>query len=219
MARRKASMKKAKPQDLGKTIPEQLHPFIVEIGTLTLDPQNARMHDERNIESIAASLKRFGQRRLAVVQKTGLVVKAGNGMVTAAKRLGWTKIAALVVDDDDVEAAAFAIADNRTAELAEWNFEQIAELISKYKLDASEHALGFSVEEIESIVSTRPWDTEATDTSGAGDDEEGDDEEGEDRNVAVTIKVKVIDIPYRARVQKAIQELIETEFKGLAKVQ
>jgi DNA modification methylase len=64
-----------------------------------------------------------------VVQRTGNIVRAGNGRVEAAKALGWTHIAAVVVDDESADAVAYAIADNRTAELAEWDNETLATLL------------------------------------------------------------------------------------------
>jgi DNA modification methylase len=91
------------------------------VDQLTLDPRNARKHSEKNISAICKSLKRFGQRKAIVVQKEGMVVRAGNGTLTAAKQLGWSHIAAVVVDEDDPKAQAFAIADNRSAELGEWD--------------------------------------------------------------------------------------------------
>lgn len=100
---------------------EELRQFMIPIADLNLDPRNARLHDDRNIAAIAHSLKRFGQRRLAVVQKDGMVVRAGNGMIEAARRLGWKNIAAIVVDEPNELAREYALADNRTAELAEWD--------------------------------------------------------------------------------------------------
>lgn len=43
--------------------------------------------------------------------------------------MGWTHVAALVVDESAVEATAFAIADNRTSELAEWDDGVLAETL------------------------------------------------------------------------------------------
>lgn len=103
-----------------KILPE-LHAFIIDIDQLHLDPRNARMHSEKNLSAIADSLNEFGQRRLAVVHKATMTVRAGNGMVTAARRLGWERIAALVVDEPERDARRYALADNRTGELAEWD--------------------------------------------------------------------------------------------------
>lgn len=102
-------------------IAEPLRSLAVPIASLTIDPANTRTHDEKNLEAIAGSLARFGQRSPVVVQRQGMIVRAGNGRVLAARTLGWGAVAALVVDESDVEATAFSIADNRTAELAGWD--------------------------------------------------------------------------------------------------
>jgi len=58
------------------------------VSSLSNDPANARKHNDRNIEAIIASLRRFGQQKPIVIDSTG-VVRAGNGMLEAAKRIGW----------------------------------------------------------------------------------------------------------------------------------
>jgi site-specific DNA-methyltransferase (adenine-specific) len=114
----------------------------LKINSLTLDPNNARTHDNANLEAIAGSLTHFGQRKPIVVDKNNVVV-AGNGTVTAAQSLGWTDIQAVRVPDDwDADRIkAFALADNRTAELASWNPEVLASQL--VDLDA----VGFDVSE------------------------------------------------------------------------
>lgn len=94
---------------------------IVPVGSLTLDPENARRHSPRNLDAIAGSLSTFGQRRPLVIW--GETVIAGNGTLEAARSLGWDKIAVTRCPDDWTydEARAYAVADNRTAELAEWD--------------------------------------------------------------------------------------------------
>jgi len=96
----------------------------LRIAELTPDPQNARQHDDKNLKAIQGSLKEFGQRKPIVITEAGTIV-AGNGTVEAAKRLGWLDIEVVRVPSDwtDAQVKAFAIADNRTAELANWNQE------------------------------------------------------------------------------------------------
>ena len=112
-----------------------LRPLAVPIASLTLDPANVRTHDEKNLAAIRGSLARFGQRSPVVVQRQGMIVRAGNGRLLAAKELGWTHMAALVVDEGDVEATAFAIADNRTAELAGWDDAALAKVLGSLPKD------------------------------------------------------------------------------------
>lgn len=97
------------------------------IKNLQADPNNARTHDKRNIDAIAASLEQFGQRKPIVITAEGVVL-AGNGTMTAAKQLGWKELQVSVTpeDWDYATAKAYALADNRTAELAEWDQSVLA---------------------------------------------------------------------------------------------
>lgn len=54
------------------------------IDTLSADPANVRLHDERSIRAIKASLQRFGQQKPVVIDEAGVVI-AGNGMLEAAR--------------------------------------------------------------------------------------------------------------------------------------
>ena len=100
----------------------------VKVDTLKFDPSNARKHHGKNLEAIAGSLQLFGQRKPIIVTPDNIVV-AGNGTLEAAKNLGWTEIA---ISRTPVgwtwdQIKAFALADNRTAELAEWDAEILKE--------------------------------------------------------------------------------------------
>jgi hypothetical protein len=132
----------------------------IKISALTPDPNNARTHDETNLKAIEGSLREFGQRKPIVIDQRGVIV-AGNGTVEAAKRLGWTDIEAVRVpaDWDGDRIKAFALADNRTAELATWQPEVLAEQL--VELDA----VGFDVsvfgfEALEPPTSPDPDDDE-----------------------------------------------------------
>jgi hypothetical protein len=92
----------------------------VALEELLADPSNVRLHSERNIEAIMASLVRFGQQKPIVVRLDGVVV-AGNGTLEAARRMDWESIEVRWTDLEGAEAVAYSIADNRTAELAEWD--------------------------------------------------------------------------------------------------
>jgi len=99
----------------------------VALNKLKFDPTNARKHSARNIEVIANSLKDFGQRKPIVVTAFDVVV-AGNGTLEAAKTLGWKDIEIVRVPEDwtEEQTKAFALTDNRSAELAEWDTSALA---------------------------------------------------------------------------------------------
>ncbi len=100
----------------------------VKTDDLTLDPNNARKHNARNIEVIANSLKSFGQRKPIVVTRDNIVV-AGNGTLEAARSLGWEFISVARVPDEwsHEQVIAYALTDNRSAELAEWDANVLAD--------------------------------------------------------------------------------------------
>lgn len=116
---------------------------LVPVESLTPDPGNARRHSQRNLDAIAGSLSRFGQRRPLVVTADGIVL-AGNGTLEAAKSLGWKQIAITRIPNDWThdQARAYALADNRTAELAEWDGKLLADQL--VELDA----VGWEISEL-----------------------------------------------------------------------
>lgn len=107
----------------------------VLISSLSLDPTNARRHDSKNLASIEGSLRLFGQRKPIVVTNANVVV-AGNGTLEAAKSLGWSNIdvVRIPIDWTPEQVKAYALADNRTAELAEWDAKVLADQL--VELDA-----------------------------------------------------------------------------------
>jgi DNA modification methylase len=121
------------------------------IADLLLDPENARKHSQKNLDAIKASLTKFGQRKPIVTNSAGVIL-AGNGTVEAARSLGWDHIEVVVVpsDWDEATARAFALADNRTAELAEWDENVLAkQLLELMDEDFDIEAIGFELPEPE----------------------------------------------------------------------
>lgn len=105
----------------------------VPIESLVPDPANARVHDERNLDSIEASLKKFGQVEPLVVRAGTNVVIGGNGRLEAMRSLGWTECDVAEFELTDDEARALGIALNRTAELAAWDLEGLAASLDSLK--------------------------------------------------------------------------------------
>lgn len=130
--------------------PDSLRPLLVSLDSIRVDPANARRHPKRNIDAIRVSITRFGQRKPVVVYQ-GTVI-AGSGTIEAMALEGWTQVAVVEANDlTEAGARAYAIADNQTAELAEWNLEQLREAFSVLP---EEYALatGFTPEEREAIA-------------------------------------------------------------------
>ena len=141
---------------------DDLRPHLAPIATLRPDPKNAKTHGARNLDAIAESYRAFGQQKPIIIA-TDRVVVAGNGQLAAAHRLGWTHIARVVTNLSPAAIRAFALADNRTAELAEWDDALLAETLAF--LQAADPALalatGFSPDEIAGfLVATEGCDAE-----------------------------------------------------------
>ena len=140
---------KAKTKEAVRIV-DALQPLAVAVDSLQFDPANARKHSPRNMEAIKTSLRRFGQRLPIVVQREGMIVRAGNARLEAVRQLGWKEIAAVVVDEGDVDAVSFAIADNRTAELSEWDVEVLTSLLQLPDINIED--VGFSSDELTAML-------------------------------------------------------------------
>lgn len=124
--------------------------LIVSIVSLRNDPRNARDHDERSLQSIMKSLREFGQQKPIVALLDGTVI-AGNGTLEAARRLGWSGIAA-VRFDDEAKARAYAIADNRTSDLSKFDGGMLAEALSEIADTVGLDAVGFTQVELDRLL-------------------------------------------------------------------
>lgn len=122
------------------------------IDDISPDPANVRMHSERNLAAIVASLRKFGQQKPIVVNADGVIL-AGNGTYEAAKRLGWEKIDIVRSALKGADATGFAIADNRTAELADWDDTALAETLRALQSEEFEiEAAGFTGDELDDLL-------------------------------------------------------------------
>lgn len=130
-----------------------LHDQAEPVAGLSLDPANVRLHPVRNVDAIKASLRKFGQQRPIIADAKGVVI-AGNGTLTAALELGWSHLAVTRSNLTGTDATAFAIADNRTAELAEWDREALARQLEAIQGSDLEAALatGHTQDELAALI-------------------------------------------------------------------
>lgn len=111
--------------------------LAVDVDTLVPLPGNPRVG---NVDAIAASYAEFGQVKPIVIRPnddgTSTVI-AGNHQLLAARRLGWTHIAAVEMDADDKRALAFAMADNRSMELGHTESDLLNDILNQISDDYS----------------------------------------------------------------------------------
>lgn len=87
----------------------------IQISDLSPDPANVRRHSERNVETVVASLRRFGQQIPLVIDSSN-IVRVGNCRLEGMKRLGWTTAQVVRTTLAGADLAAYAIADNRSGD-------------------------------------------------------------------------------------------------------
>jgi len=98
----------------------------ISLDDLIEYPNNAR---RGNISVLVDSLKVNGQYRPIVVQKSTSYVLAGNHLLRAARILGWDTLDAVVVDVDEQAGLKIVLADNRSADLGDYNEQLLSGLL------------------------------------------------------------------------------------------
>ena len=115
-------------------VAQDLWPLVVAVDSLTPDPRNARLHNAQNLDAIARSLNDNGQLKALSTDADGVEL-AGNGTLAAARSLGWRWIARVRCNLTGPAARRWAIQDNRTAELAEWDAAELQNQVAQLEAD------------------------------------------------------------------------------------
>jgi DNA modification methylase len=125
----------------------------VRVDALRPYARNARTHSKRQIEQIAASIKRFGFVNPVLIDDK-LTIIAGHGRVEAARLLGLIEVPVLRVSHlSDEQKRAYIIADNRLAELAGWDRETLAlEVEGLVELGFDVEVMGYETAEIDLMI-------------------------------------------------------------------
>jgi hypothetical protein len=108
-----------------------------KLTELTLYAHNPRINDAA-VDAVANSIREFGFLVPVVIDKNNTIV-AGHTRLKAAQSLGLSEVPTVDVGNlTDAQIKAFRLADNKTAELAEWDFDKLkAELESLSDFDMS----------------------------------------------------------------------------------
>lgn len=121
---------------------------IVEKKLADIRPydNNPRLNDAA-VPAVAESLKKFGWQQPIVIDRKGVIV-CGHTRYKAALELGMKTAPCKYADElTDEEITAYRLADNKTAELAEWDADKMTEELAKCsKFDIS--AFGFDLSDL-----------------------------------------------------------------------
>lgn len=149
---------------------------IVMMFTDELIPynNNPRVNDGA-VDAVAKSIEEFGFRNPIIVDKNNVII-AGHTRLKASQKLGLKKVPVIVADDlTDEQANALRLVDNKTNELAEWDFARLKDELDKLPLTIDMSAFDFDMEEIDSEVKRLiDDDTDTTEDEAPEVDEENE---------------------------------------------
>ncbi len=126
---------------------------VREIELVDLHPwdDNPRLN-EHAVDAVAESIRSFGF-NVPILCDQSLTIVAGHTRWKAAKKIGMDKVSVIVVEMTDDQRHAFAIADNKTAEIADWDFPKLREVLEELRSEEIDiKSLGFSDEEIRRLI-------------------------------------------------------------------
>ncbi len=143
---------------MGKTSNVNLRNLKIEylpVSSLGLNPENPRLHSEKQISQLADSIRSFGF-NVPVLVDGDLQVIAGHGRVLAARQLGLANVPVIRLEHlTEQQILAFRIADNRLTENSEWDPRLLGEqfkILSEAELDFTLETTGFEMAEIDLII-------------------------------------------------------------------
>ena len=148
---------------------------MTSIKDLKSDHKNARKRTDRSAELIKESLQRYGAARSIVIDEDNRIL-AGNGTIEGAKEAGINRIRVIETDGDEVIAVrrtglteeqkvGLALADNRTADLSEWDHEMLNRLGEQHDI-----SLFFSQDDLDGIIETEAEQLPPEDFAEVDDD-------------------------------------------------
>ena len=117
---------------------------VTELKEYENNPRN----NEAAIDAVAKSIEEFGFKVPIVITKENVII-AGHTRLKASLKLGLSTVPCIVADDlTEGQIKAFRLADNKTAELATWDFSKLESELASIEMDMSQ----FGFEDLESDV-------------------------------------------------------------------
>jgi DNA modification methylase len=122
-----------------------------EIETIKPYDHNPRDNDHA-VDAVAASIREFGFRQPIVIDATGTII-VGHTRYKAALKLGMRQVPVHVATDlTPAQIKAYRLADNKTAEIADWDHDRLVEeLLELEKLAFDLDLLGFDADELQKL--------------------------------------------------------------------
>lgn len=116
-----------------------------KLSELHLNDRNPRINDNA-VDVVAKSIEKYGFKNPLIVDSNGKIW-CGNTRFKASKKLGLKEVPCIVADDlTEEQIREYALLDNKTNELADWDFDLLGEELAE--LDLSDFDLDWGINEI-----------------------------------------------------------------------
>ena len=142
---------------------------FVAIEDLKPNARNAKKHPQSQIARLQENFEAFGFTTPPIVDEDNTII-AGHARYEAAKRSGFEHLPVVRLTHlTPAKKRALAIADNRIAELNEWDLDILPQELSflfdvaAVELDFDARILGFETVEVDQIIAGAPPDAERAD--------------------------------------------------------
>lgn len=103
---------------------------FIELKDIRPYPNNPRVNDKA-IDRVAASINEFGFNSPIIVDKDLMIIN-GHTRYKASQKMNLPKVPVVIVDNlTEEQIKAYRIADNKTAEYSEWDYEKLIQEIQE----------------------------------------------------------------------------------------
>lgn len=115
-----------------------------KVSELKNNPNNPRKNDVA-VDSVAKSIEKYGFRNPLIIDEDN-IVWCGNTRLKASRKLGLEEVPCIVINDlTEKQMRELALLDNKTNEIAEWDFDLLSEELAD--LDLGEFDLDWGIDE------------------------------------------------------------------------
>lgn len=139
----------------------------VDIDKLIPFEKNPKKHPDDQIKRIVRSIQEFGFTNPIMALKENNMVIAGHARLKAARQMNLAQVPVIFLDMPYEKAIAYVVADNRLAELAQWDNQMLLPLLDEIKLaDIDVELTGFDMNFLEKEKEIDLLSTEHEDIEG-----------------------------------------------------
>jgi len=123
----------------------------IEVQRLKPWDGNPRKNDHA-VEAVARSIETFGF-NVPILCDQQFMIIAGHTRWKAARKLGMAAVPVIRLTMTESQRKAFAVADNKTSEIADWDFPKLREVLEKLQSEDTDLAsLGYSDAELRALL-------------------------------------------------------------------